>query len=370
MSAIELSENKVFIAFGNSNECLSGKVILIDGTNIIQGDSIQLSSESYSRQAVSVVTLSKDRVFVSYSCGRSHHLYGMICEVDGTNILSIANTLLDDKNLNEISAKSISENKVFIAYSNSSYLYSTICTINDNEILLSKIYTINSGGTIHNISLTLADKNTFVVAYTCYSYEYPYATVCKVKEDSIEHGTHFQVDNLKMQKLYATKLSTNKLLLAGITTGSAINCYVLLTANKSVVAQNSTAEIITGVSPLGLSTIALNENTALLYYRKKTPENSNLAMIEISENTIIVQSDTELIEQATRDSIPINIFAKNEYKIYLVYSTLTNIGVNLYSQDREFEIGKVDNFYDSIYGIAKTKATDGQTLQIYVPNIN
>lgn len=174
ISAVELSENRVFIAHNKdtSDYYLYGVVCTIENAKIIVGTDTQLSTERYTGYQISTVLLDDGRVFIAHSYSTSYNLYGMLCTIEGSSI-----TVNKDTNLassysgagKRLSATKLTGSKIFVAHivnDTNYFLYATVISINGNTISmgtmksLAKYSTKYSGYVI--ATTTLSSTNVFV----------------------------------------------------------------------------------------------------------------------------------------------------------------------------------------------------------------
>lgn len=226
ISAVALSENKVFIAgaYNSSSYYLYAIVCTINGTTITKGSITSLSSTTHTGDYINVTALSDSKVFIAHSYSTAEYLYGMVCTISGTTITQGNDTQLSTI-VNAgfaISAVALSDNKVFIAhgYGSDIYLYGMICTISGTTITAGtdkKISEIGSAGMA--ISTVLTGEDAVFIAHSCATnaaYDL-YGVICTINETSIVVGT----DTLLVSAgtdvsnyLSATLLSDDKVFIA------------------------------------------------------------------------------------------------------------------------------------------------------------
>ena len=184
ISAIQLTDNKVFIAHRCSDDfSLYGMIVTInEGNSITVGTDTSLRAASGIGRKISAIQLTDNKVFIAHSYSSNHYLYGMIVTINEGNSITVGtNTLLSTTEYSgrEISAIQLTDNKVFIAHSYSSddfSLYGMIVTINeDNSINVgtdtSLSTTSGTGSTISAIQLT---DNKVFIAHSYSSNHYLY----------------------------------------------------------------------------------------------------------------------------------------------------------------------------------------------------
>lgn len=90
ISAVALSQNKVFIAHGSrssNNKYLNGIICTISNNTISYGNVTSISSADYAGISISAVALSEDKVFIAHSSGGSGtgadtSLAGIVCTIN------------------------------------------------------------------------------------------------------------------------------------------------------------------------------------------------------------------------------------------------------------------------------------------------
>lgn len=82
-----LTSNKIFVAYSYTSDqpYLYGAVCTINGTTITKGTSAKLGTGVYS-YAVSVVALSEDKVFIAHSNTNGSYTKGIVCIIEGNTI--------------------------------------------------------------------------------------------------------------------------------------------------------------------------------------------------------------------------------------------------------------------------------------------
>jgi len=340
-STVILSENKVFIAhsYNSSSYYLYGIVCTIEGESITAGTDTSLSSITKSGYGISATKLSDNKILITHCYGKSDfYLYGMVCTIDGTKIIKGTDTQLSTKNYSgsNISAVTLSENKVFITYTyNKSttitnyYLYGIVCTIEGMNITKETDTELGAGGDYKNgMSQAVLSDNKVIICYI-YNYSY-YGMVCTIDETSITKGT-------------STKLTE------GFINPSSSN----LDTNYSI------------------SVVTLPENKAFITYNYYTGTTSShyhelyAIMCMIDETTITINENIKLIPETLYDGYNISPVALLGKKVFIAYGYKELWGI-MYNES----IGNIDtikNLEEKIFGIAKTKGKSEEMIKIYRP---
>ena len=219
LSAITLSDNKVFIAFAGSSTTYTLYVCIctIDKTTIVKGTSVSLGA--YRGNNLSLVALDEDRVFVTFTHTDSHTvLYGNVCTISGTTIAKGTDTKLISTTYggDVMSSVLLNSGKIFVArsfvYTSSNfYLYGNVCTISGTTITPSTdvaISTTSHSG--HAISAVLLPSGNVFIAHSSSSSRYLYGTVCSVSGTTITKGTNTALVSSNYAGSYITACLTEE----------------------------------------------------------------------------------------------------------------------------------------------------------------
>ena len=325
LSAVALSENKVFIAYGSSNySSLYGIVCTINGTTITAGTRKTISSADIITLTISAVLLNENKVFIAYADDYNNQyfcLYGIICTISGTTITAGTGKTISPTAYSGVgmSAVKLSENKVFIAhkYNSSDFLYGIVCTINGTDIVIGTDTLLNatSDSGEYISAVALSENKVFIAHHMTDSTPYISGMVCTINGTAITVGTDTQLVTRGMT-LSTVLLSENKVFIARSYESNGILSGILCTINGTV--------------------IAIEINTDLIVDNSTKPGYAASAVL-LSEN---------------------KIFIAHGYSY--VYGMLNNYNNGLYT---------TTNSNDKITGIAKQSGTSGQTVQVYVPNV-
>lgn len=201
ISAVALSKNKVFIAhsYDKSNNYLYGMVCTINGTVITMGADTQLNATNNTGYAISAVALSENKVFIAYRYyyQRNYYMCEVVCTIDGTTITKGIDTYrYHSNNISNytISAVALSENKVFIAYgfndSSNYYLIGIICTIDGTTITEeNNTYLSTAENTNYCMSAVALTENKVFIAHSYGRYTELYGIACIIDGITITKGT-------------------------------------------------------------------------------------------------------------------------------------------------------------------------------------
>lgn len=413
ISAVELSENRVFIAHNKdtSDYYLCGVVCTIENEKIIVGTDTQLSTERYTGYQISVVTLDENRVFIAHSYGYGkYYLYGMICTINGKSITVNTDTsLLSASSYPEaglrLSATKLTDSKIFIAHTiNGShyFLFGLVASISGNSISVGTDTSMRrdslsySGYTIATATLT---STSVFVAHSNDSKYYLYGvsvtisgtTISYVKNSDIaltsavaNSGLFIAVKALDSNKVLVTHCSDNS---ASYLHG--IVCTVSGTSTtKGTDTQLSTEQYTGG----RVSTPILLNNGKVLIAHGGASSTGNAHSLysmtcSISGTTISVENDVRLNDE-TYSGVTMFPILLNSGKLFIAHS-LTVASTHLYAQlfsiqndiptnqititDYETQVRPATSLPCS--GVAKSSGEGGddtthnQQVKVYIPSV-
>lgn len=272
-------------------------------------------------QGISVVLLQNNKVFVTFSANQTysttkHDLLGVICTISGEDI-SINNTLTsiystssNGSYISGVNAIALSSSKVFIAfnYSSSHILSGVICTVDsNNNITVGTVVTESVNA--YMLSITLLSSNKIFISY---NYETLYGIICNISGTTI-----------------------------------SFTAKTLLIANCAS-------------SQSGL--VTLSNNKVFVTYTSKsgtTPSGQFGLFCEIKDNSINIISNILLSSETPE----YNLFTAMLSLMKILYvNTTYGILINILKL-----IDNLTSTEDKILGIANTSGTEGETIEVYVP---
>ena len=197
ISTCLLPNGSVFIAHvaDGENQKLNGIVCIIEGTTIIAGNDIQLSSSRHSGNVISTCLLPNGDVFIAHSISSTYYyLYGIVVSIDGTNITAGPDTdLVSSSNAGyAISTCLLPNGNVFIAHSYGSnyYLYGIVVSISGTTITKgSDTELIRASYTGRFISSIVLNNGNVFIAHGYSGKNYLYGIVCTISGTTITKGT-------------------------------------------------------------------------------------------------------------------------------------------------------------------------------------
>ena len=318
-SCVLLESNKIFIAHAySSSYYLYGTIVEINGTTMT-ATTTELNSTSKScYESPSCVLLENNKVFITHCVGMAGYLYGTIVEIDETSMTATSNQL-DNKDVHySSSCLLLEQNKVFVAYAGSSYdyLYGIVVEINETTMTAtSKALVGISQSCKYSPSCVLLENNKVFIAHSYGNSYYLYGTVVQINGTEMTPTTTEL--NSSLQSCYI-----------------APSC-VLLESNKVFIAHAySNSYYLYG-------TIVDVNGTSMTATIKFTTTNS-YSNNKYSPSCVLLENNKVFIAHSYGNS-------------YYLYATL-------------YFGNEAVSTTDTIKGVAKTSGTEGQTIQVYVPN--
>lgn len=379
ISAVALSENKVFIAHSFSsadiNNYLYGIVCIISENTILVGDSVKLSALQRSGSTISAVALNDSKVFIAHQGGSSSVLTSIVCTINETTISVGEQTQLSGtaNSGKVISAVKLDEGRVFIVHSYGAnyYLYGMVCTIIGTSISKGTDTQLsNITGSGNKISVVeLAEGKVFVAHNYSSNIVVLYGIICTINGVAITKGTDTQLSNLtdSGKVISAGKLNENKVIIAY----TAANAYVL---EATIILINDMTPISQGEVDLGLkagtgnisSVVALNENKVQITHGHS---NNYLysTLCEINGTIVVKKSDIQL-SSVENSGHTISAVKLSEKDMFIAYSG--DVNYYLYGMT----LGYLENLVKSITlsteeidGVAIIDGQAGEMVQVKKP---
>lgn len=399
VSAVALDDNKVFIVYGletkyDKGERLIGALYKIDGTIIERISEIILDEYYVLYKFISVAALNSNKFFIVYSKvnNSSYSIEAIVCEITGNSISKGIATIVDAslKEMENISAVTLDNNKVFIAYggkvtSSNHPLCSNVCSIDEKTITVGTRTKLNTFTSNNPISLVALDNNRVFATYrsTIDNNNCLCGTIYTIVDNSITIGTEVQLNLGYINSISLILLENNTVFIAygmGSDISSTVSLYGMICEigeNTNTISIKMNTQLETKIKYLFvISIMQININKLLIGIRgnngtsESTGYTSDIChyglLCEITSEAIIVKLFTQLnIESSPNKGAMITLDGN---KIFTAYSS----GANYYHLKGIVNvvgtIEKVSELQDNIVGIAKTKGTAGQTIKVIVPN--
>lgn len=371
------------------NSKLYGIVCIINENEINFGTPTKLSDNAYSGEEVQAVALSENKVFILHTTDTSSEpsgnylaTYAMLCTISDTTI-----TVNSDKKLknaftstNFMSAVALSENKVFIVFTDSSTNYGImICTINGTSISFGNSVKLNTSKVNSNISTIKISENKICVVFSDTNDSYLSSIICTINEDNtITLGTKVRLSTKSKSgsSIASIKISENKIFIFHINIDIIKKIYGLIcTINK-----DDTITIGTDIAlkefdynyVLHTSTIQLYENKIFIYYNNIN-DGINALMCIINNDVIETAKDIQVVDNNLQASYPTLRYALavliNNNEMFVVHNSSNNfiLQAMICTDEIYTEVNLLEKRADNIYGIAKTNAVEEQQVDVYRP---
>lgn len=382
MSAVALSEGKVFIAYPSGSEkYLYGVVCTINGTTITPGTPTIINSSGYNLgETVCTVALNSSKVVVihsaAHSTGTRPPIAGVVCTISGTTITAGQDTTLVSSRFgNVFSAVVLTSSKIFLAYnagsSSSDYwLHTMLCTISDTTITVSTIFDPDLGSTAGAVfsAVALSSSKVFISHCSDNSSYYLKGIVLTISGTSISKGsdTYLSTNEQYCNVISAVPLSSTRVII--------INSYNNNEYLRATVCTISGTSISYTHNYLGsrfqrnstLSIVAISDKYVFL----TCPYNNRLIgyMLEVySSNTVSQLSESYLSTEYGSGSV-ISSTLLSQNNIFVAHaSDSTNFNLNgiIVTQ----KVKKVTSSTNTILGVANTSGSDYTFVDVWVPQV-
>lgn len=373
ISAIALSDNKVFIAYSDSENNtygLYGIVCTINDNSITKGTSTKLNTAANGNK-ISAVALSENKVVIFSHQGNGNYLWGTICTISGMTITVEKATQLSTESAGtNITAVVLSETKVVII---TKKLNGIVCTISGTTISKgtdNELGTEFSAGSITKLS----DTKIVIIGYGDYGYGL-YGVACTINGTKITAGTTIQLDS-QGGPGNVVALSDTKVFIAYRHTNNKYYLYAMVctisgtSITKKINTQLSTEEY----SGTNLSILALSSNKVFIVHGYNLDNNFLYGLVcTITDTAIITGIDTQLTTKIQSAGMVSAVLLSNT-NAFVAYKTDSKSDNYLHGVLCSFgtmmlKAKALQASTDEIGGIAKTSVTSGQPVQVVVPSI-
>ena len=381
-----MSDNVVCAVYkpysSSSSVSLYAIVFIVDGVNISVGTPVEITTTGSSIDQFNIVALSPLKAMIV-----NIHSAFIITVSDTTITVGTKYTIKSDAPYNPSIIK-LTENKVVVICSKVSSskdaLCAVVCTINDTiitsgtltEILKSSSF--NYGG--HLTGGVALSKSKVLISYTysgSLSYFWIHAIVCNISGTTITKGTDTNITN----KNYAGYSNITPVLLSNgtivfahlgnLTSDSlyATACFI----SDTKITVGTTTELLSTATKATNSTVTINDDVYIISLCSTNSGSSDsndivLTKITLEGLNISVNSQKIITFGYTQHNLGLSIHCLNRSNdLCIVYegSGLYRLGTIIVDNIKE-----VSNFIlpvDKIAGVANTSGTEGETIEVYVP---
>lgn len=392
ISAVRLTDNKIFIAYGK-NYSVMGKLAIITKGNVEFSAATQLfynnvAGATFIHQ-VSCVKLTDTKVFVAHTYSSNYSMKGEVCTINNSNAITVGTVTALDTTYHggeTISAVALSSSSVFIAHSRQAsldypLLYGMLCTISGTTITIEKNSQI--GGTyglanaISCCKITQNNVDRVVIFHTfcrtSTSHEnYLYGVVVTPDSISFTCGTDTVLDNTTSSTSISSVNIDNSRIVVDRITMELPFLYICTVSGTTIKSEGYKTPI--SINPVMLPSITkLDDNHIALTHVKLSTNIIYTSICEIDKNNnIISKIDNKMNTQddsISRYKRAVIIALDN---IILIPNTLTSSsGIYLMTYSDYFTaiVSKISSAEDSICGVATKSGTSGQTISVVRPNV-
>jgi hypothetical protein len=312
VSAVELPNNRVFIAHGTETSLLYGVIVTIDNSTITVG-TIKKLGDIYTGKAISVALLKDGRIFIAHSSGETYNsLYGMVCTVNGTTITKVYDKNISGANLESNKIETIvldsDNNDVFIAYRGESttetYLCMIVCRVGASDLTKGTVVKIGNQGGAGISATALSDGRICVAHYYHNTNNYKnalYAKIITVTDLTITYKG-FIVDNTNYcssSSIQVVALEGQKVLVVNKPlSGNAVYAHICLIEGDNATVGERIELLANGHDCYSLRAIPvrLSSDKVLLVYGRYSDYYLYGVVCTVQDMTISVGTATALID--------------------------------------------------------------------------
>ncbi len=392
MRATLLNENRVFIAsIYGTNYYLYGMVCEIeDNTITIKSEKVLSTSKLDYTHKPYLVSLSENKVIIFYKLSMTTSLYGIVCNIGDNAITTSTSTQISSGSIYKI--LKLKENRIILIYYKENYINGMVCEVENNIITVIKDETIcYAPGVSHYRSAILIKENTIFINYSSNSSSTTspnilYGIVCKIEEDMrFTIGVSTQLRSSTADKggnLSATKLDENKVFIAFNTYNSSNSSWDIYTGSyeiKNTLITEYTPILNTykgscseTLFPFAISAVTLSKNRVfVIYCNGGTYSHYSLYGLEfIIINRKIRRIIDKVLDIGSYTGYSILGLHLQNNKIFIAHTySDSNYDLNGKVIDIDSGILNIVSLENEMFGLAKTKGIEGQTVKVYVPKL-
>ena len=194
---------KDYYAYAGENISAGDLVEYVTGVarRTVYGTSVDTDlsqNATYSGQYISAVTLDENRVFIAYGSGSTNtYLNAIIVTIDGATITKGESVRIssDDYAGRTISTVKMTNGNVFVAHSyNVSKLYGVVCKINDTTITAGEdTLIVNDNYAYSEMSAEILDDNRIFIAHSRDINYYLYGIIVTISDTTISKGSDYRI---------------------------------------------------------------------------------------------------------------------------------------------------------------------------------
>ena len=389
ISAVQLDENRVFIAHSLGPHKLYGRVVTIEGPEIYYGyNAVELSSEDYSGAVISTCLLQNGNVLVAHSSSSKYQLYAIVAQIDGTTVIPGTDTKLRSYYYSgyAISLCTLSNGNVFIAHckqdASSDYtLIGEVLNINGTTIESIKSTSLSGAAKSgERISTCLLPNNNVFIAHSYGSNYYLYGKVVNISDSGeMTDGEDTVISNSTKNTGYrisAVALDDTRVFIAyAHTDGSSYLYGIVCTISGTTITKGAETQIAHEVRAAHtIGTIKLDDNKVFIAHSYTSSMYLYGIVVNIDGTAITPGVDTCMNDSsiyATNTMHPLVMLNNGTILIAHSYTTSYYLYAQIFGIDYENNIPTnhiIATEYETqvrqvttgqFYGIAKTSGLGG-----------
>ena len=242
------------------------------------GTGAQTRISGVSVYGLSAATLSSDKVFVLYR-NTSNQLAAVVCTISGTTITAGSSVQLDISQVNMVAAAALSSDKVCAVYGHydgSFYnMYGLVCTISGTTITAGPRNNLSWSQTLNRLIVTtLSSNKVFVLRSWPNSYELN-GLVCTISGTTITAGSSNNLTNYLISPT-VTALSSDKVFITS-EDGDYKRYGLVCTISGTTITAGSSVQLVNNAYNSSAAAVALSSDKVLVVYTIWDGSNNYLA---------------------------------------------------------------------------------------------
>ena len=376
ISACKLDNNKVLVAYqdgGNSNYG-TAVVLTLGGTTVSVGNATVFKEATTAY--ISAVALSDNKVLVAYQDGgNSSYGTAVVLTVVGSSVTVGTATVFSSVATSYISAVALTDNKVFVAYRDSSTTSKAmVLSLSDDVVSINNAFTLKGGATSCDIRCSKLTENKVIVVYKTNAL---ISVILTISDTTITKGTDTTIEGYSQSPSEGAILALNNdtaiVVYVSGSSGSSRSLVVrVLTISGTAITRGDSVAITNEYGAYSaISAAALTDNKVLVAYSDASNSNHGTVQVLTIEDTVITKGTNTVFDyNAVTYNSPI-VFS--ETSALVVYNnglgSFSNLAISetTITANGSKDTTKVQKATSSLHnvGIAKTSGTEGAIVEVY-----
>lgn len=389
-ATFKLSNNRI-ITITKSSEKIKLTIRKIENGVSVDVKTTLLSTNTKCSKSFDVVMLSDTKLIALYGNSDDNILRAIICTIDDMEITAGNETSITScYYMKDVSATKISNNRILVGYTShpSTYLHGIVLEIKENDDIEigtpTKLDT--NGSSVDDLIVTILNDDKILLAFTRYHSKHIEAVICTTNnltitknEENLFLFTISATDYNDYVGAFSLTIIENKIVIIASTHEYKLYGSIATLNENDIIKQSPVLLKNNASYTYTPQMIFTNNKNDMLFITSCGYDNNELfgmmCLIEDTAISIVIDATTIIADEGSGRYYGLILLSNN--KIFITYNHETKLSSSLSSYDMyflicdiQYNLVQIATRQDKIYGIAKAKATNGQTVKVVRPNYN